>query len=50
MDREERQEWELIPEAEVMDYWEEGSEYIMYDGWDRIKDQLERIFRRQEMG
>lgn len=23
---------EEISEAEIMDFWEEGSEYIMYDG------------------
>ena len=41
MDREKEELKLYIPEAEVMDYWEEGSEYIMYDGWDRIKDWLE---------
>lgn len=35
-----------MPEAEMMDFWEEGSEYIMYDRWDRIKDWLRRMFRR----
>ena len=42
MDREERKEEELIPEAEMMDSWDEGSEYIIYDGWDWLKG----IFRR----
>ena len=56
MDREERKEKELIPkgitqeesipEAEMMDFWEEGSKYVMYDGWDRVKDWLKRIFKR----
>lgn len=41
MDRE-KEELELnIPEAEI----EEDSEYIMYDGWDRIKEWLKRIWR-----
>lgn len=35
-----------IPEAEMMDFWEEGSEYVMYDGWDRVKDWLKRIFKK----
>lgn len=55
MDREERKEKELIPkgivlkeqipEAEIMDFWEEGSEYVMYDRWDIIKDWLKRVWR-----
>lgn len=32
-----------IPEAEMMDFWEEGSEYIVHDRWDRIKDWLKKI-------
>lgn len=46
MDREEEKLELNIPEAETMDSWEEGSEYVMYDAWDRIKEWLERIFRR----
>lgn len=59
MNREKRKEKELIPkgivlkeripevpEAEMMDFWEEGSEYVMYDGWDRIKDWVKKIFKR----
>lgn len=59
MDREKRKERKLIPkgivpkeqipeipEAELMDFWEEGSEYIMYDRWDRIKDWVKRIFKK----
>ena len=38
MDREERQEWEIIPEAEI----EEDSEYVMYDAWDKVRDWLRR--------
>lgn len=33
-----------IPEAEIMDFWEEGSEYIMYDRWDKVKDWLKKMF------
>lgn len=36
-----------IPEAEMMDSWEEGSEYVMYDGWDRVKDWLRRVWKRK---
>lgn len=36
-----------IPEAEMMDFWEEDSEYIMYDRWDRIKDWLRRVWKRK---
>jgi len=56
MDREERKEEELIPkgitqkelipEAEMMDFWEEGSEYVMYDKWDRIKDWFKRVWKK----
>ena len=49
MDREERKDSKKIleiPEAEMMDFWEEGSEYVMYDRWDRIKDWLKKIFKR----
>ena len=42
MDREKEELKLYIPEAEI----EEGSEYIMYDGWDKIKEWLERIFRK----
>ena len=40
MDREKEitDSYSYIPEAEI----EEGSEYIMYDSWDRIKEWLER--------
>ena len=34
MDREKEELVYEIPEAEILDYWEEGSEYIIY----RIKD------------
>ena len=40
MDRKEEELKLNIPEAEIMDFWEEGSEYVIYDSWDRIKDWL----------
>lgn len=46
MDREKEELILNIPEAEVFDFWEEGSEYIMYDKWDRIKDWLKRVFKK----
>lgn len=46
MDREKEELTFDIPEAEKMDFWEEGSEYIMYDRWDIIKDWLKRVFKR----
>ena len=47
MDRKEEELKLNIPEAEIMDFWEEGSEYIMYDRWDRIKDWFKRVVRRK---
>lgn len=35
-----------IPEAEIMDFWEEGSEYVMYDRWDRIKEWIKGVFKK----
>lgn len=48
MDRKEEiiNNYSHIPEAEMMDFWEEDSEYIMYDRWDRIKDWLRKIFKK----
>lgn len=43
MDREKKELKLNIPEAEMLDFWEEDSEYIMYDKWDRIKDWLRGI-------
>lgn len=34
-----------IPEAEMLDCWEEDSESVAYDNWDRIKDWFKRIWR-----
>ena len=46
MDREKEELILNIPEAEVLDFWEEGSEYIMYDKWDWIKDWLRGVFKK----
>ena len=35
-----------IPEAEMLDCWEEDSESVIYDNWDRIKDWLKKIFKK----
>ena len=31
-----------IPEAEILDYWDECSEYIIYSNWDKIKDWIKK--------
>ena len=38
--------WLQIPEAEMLDYWEEDSESVIYDNWDRIKDWLKKILKK----
>ena len=47
MDREKgiTNSYSQIPEAEILDYWEEDSEYIIYNNWDRVKDLFKRIWR-----
>ena len=45
MDREKEELTFDIPEAEILDYWEEESEYIIYNNWDKIKDWLKKIWR-----
>ena len=35
-----------IPEAEILDYWNEDSESVIYSNWDRIKDWLKKIFKK----
>ena len=45
MDREKEEFTFDIPEAEILDYWEEDSESIIYNNWDRIKDWFKRIWR-----
>ena len=43
MDREKEEFTFDIPEAEILDYWKEESEYIIYNNLDRIKDWLKKI-------
>ena len=38
MNREKEELVYEIPEAEILDYWEEDSEYIIYSNLDKIKD------------
>ena len=45
MNREKEELVYEIPEAEILDYWEEESEYIIYNNWDRVKDWLKKIWR-----
>ena len=45
MDREKEELVYENPEAEILDYWDEDSESIIYDNWDRIKDWFKRICR-----
>ena len=45
MDREKEELVYEIPEAEILDYWNEESESIIYNNWDRIKDWFKRICR-----
>ena len=35
-----------IPEAEILDYWEEDLESVIYDGWDRAKNWLKKIIKK----
>lgn len=35
-----------IPEAEMFDYWEEDSKYIVYNNWDRAKNWLKKILKK----
>lgn len=34
-----------IPEAEILDYWEEDSDSVIYDNWDRAKNLIKKIWR-----
>lgn len=45
MDREEEELTFDIPEAEMLDYWDEDSESVIYSDWDRIKDWIKKIWR-----
>ena len=46
MDREKKEFTFDVPEAEILDYWEEESEYIIYNNLDRIKDWLKKILKK----
>ena len=46
MDREKEELVYEIPEAEILDYWDEDSESIIYDNWDKIKDWLKKIIKK----
>ena len=46
MDREKKEFTLDVPEAEILDYWEEDSESIIYSNWDRIKDWLKKVFKK----
>ena len=46
MNREKEELTFEIPEAEMLDYWDECSEYIIYSNWDKIKDWLKKIFKK----
>ena len=45
MDREKKEFTFDIPEAEILDYWDEDSESVIYSNWDRIKDWFKKIWR-----
>lgn len=47
MDREKgiTDSYSQIPEAEMLDSWEEDSECIIYDNWDRMKDWIKKILK-----
>ena len=46
MDRKKEELVYEIPEAEILDYWNEDSESVIYSNWDRIKDWLKKIFKK----
>ena len=48
MDREKgiTDSYSQIPEAEMLDYWEEDSECIIYNNLDRIKYWFKKIFKK----
>ena len=47
MDREKgiTDSYSQIPEAEMLDYWDEDSESVIYSNWDRIKNWIKKILR-----
>ena len=49
MDREKRKDSKEIleiPKAEMIDFWEEGSEYVMYSKWDSVFDWFRRMWEK----
>ena len=46
MDREKAELNFDIPEAEILDYWEEDSESLIYNNWDRIRNWIKNILKR----
>ena len=46
MDREKEELVYEIPEAEILDSWEEESEYIIYSNWDKIKDWFKKMIKK----
>lgn len=46
MDREKAELTFDIPEAEILDYWEEDSESLIYNNWDRIRNWIKNILKR----
>ena len=45
MNREKEELVYEIPEAEMLDYWDEDSESVIYSNWDRIKGWFKKIWR-----
>lgn len=45
MDRKKEELVYEIPEAEILDYWNEDLECIIYNNLDRVKDWLKKIWR-----
>ena len=46
MDREKEELVYGIPEAEILDYWDEDSESVIYSNLERIKDRLKKIIKK----
>ena len=46
MDREKEELVYGIPEAEILDYWDEDSESVIYSNLERIKDWLKKIIKK----
>lgn len=48
MDREKEELTFEIPEAEILDYWEEDSESLIYNNWDRIRNLIKKILKNKK--